>query len=53
MPNVSFVACGNTLDTLTIRDGKRPPLMPGVRVVEAGVAELLDLAEKSWTIIRP
>ncbi len=53
MPNVSFVACGNTLDTLTARDGKRPRLMPGVRVVEAGVAELLDLAEKNWTIIRP
>lgn len=53
MPNVSFVACGNTLDTLAAKEGKRPPLMAGVSVVQAGVAELLDLAEKNWTIIRP
>lgn len=53
MPNVSFVACGNTLTTLAAKEGKPPPLMPGVSVVEVGVAALLDLAEKNWTIVRP
>ncbi len=53
MPNVSFVACGNTLDTLTAKEGKRPPLMAGVTVVDAGVAALMDLSEKNWTIVRP
>lgn len=53
MPNVSFVACGNTLETLKAKEGKLPPLMQGVSVVEAGVAALMDLSEKNWTIVRP
>ena len=53
MPNVSFIACGNTLDTLASKEGKRPPLMPGVSVAESGVAVLMDLSEKNWTIVRP
>jgi uncharacterized protein len=53
MPNVSFIACGNTLETLATKEGRRPPLIDGVTVVQAGVATLLDLAEKNWTIVRP
>ena len=53
MPNVSFVACGNTLETLKAKEGKQPPLMQGASVVEAGVAALMDLSEKNWTIVRP
>ncbi len=53
MPNVSFIACGNTLETLASKEGKRPPLMQGVTVAETGVAALLDLAEKNWTVVRP
>ncbi|MBI5261771.1 MAG: hypothetical protein HY852_08140 [Bradyrhizobium sp.] len=53
MPNVSFVACGNTLDALTAKEGRRPPLMAKARVVEAGVAALLEFSEKKWTIVRP
>jgi hypothetical protein len=53
MPNVSFIACGNTLETLAAKEGRQPVLMPGVEVVDAGVAELVDLAEKHWTIVRP
>ncbi|RXH18888.1 hypothetical protein EAS54_10880 [Bradyrhizobium guangzhouense] len=53
MPNVSFVACGNTLETLTAKEGKRPPLIEGISVTQVGVAMLMDLAEKSWTIVRP
>jgi intracellular sulfur oxidation DsrE/DsrF family protein len=53
MPNVSFVACGNTLETLAVKEGRRPPLMQGVGITQVGVAALMELAEKNWTIVRP
>ncbi|MDD1532898.1 hypothetical protein C7U89_02415 [Bradyrhizobium sp. WBOS4] len=53
MPNVSFIACGNTLETLAAKEGRRPPLLEGVSVAQVGVAALMDLAEKNWTIVRP
>ncbi|AWL97028.1 hypothetical protein CO683_17570 [Bradyrhizobium ottawaense] len=53
MPNVSFIACGNTLETLAAKEDKRPPLIDGVSVTQVGVAALMDLAEKNWTIVRP
>jgi intracellular sulfur oxidation DsrE/DsrF family protein len=53
MPNVSFIACGNTLETLTAKEGRSPPLMKGVEVTQVGVATLMELAEKNWTIVRP
>lgn len=53
MPNVSFIACGNTLETLAVKEGRRPPLIEGVSVTQVGVAALMDLAEKNWTIVRP
>ena len=45
--------CGNTLETLTVKEGKRPPLMEGVNVAQVGVAALMEFAEKNWTIVRP
>ncbi|WP_275198697.1 DsrE family protein [Bradyrhizobium sp. CSA207] len=53
MPNVNFIACGNTLETLAVKEGRRPPLIEGISVTQVGVAALMDLAEKSWTIVRP
>ncbi|WP_177248326.1 hypothetical protein [Bradyrhizobium sp. Ghvi] len=53
MPNVSFIACGNTLETLAAKEGRRPPLIAGISVTQVGVAALMDLAEKNWTIVRP
>jgi len=53
MPNVSFMACGNTLETLTVKEGKRPQLMQGASITQVGVAALMELAEKNWTIVRP
>ena len=53
MPNVSFIACGNTLETLAAKECRRPPLIDGVSVTQVGVAALMDLAEKNWTIVRP
>ena len=53
MPNVSFMACQNTLDSMTRKEGKTPPLVDNAKLVKAGVVTLIDLGEKGWTIIRP
>ena len=53
MPNVSFIACDNTLHAMTRNEGKEPPLVENVEQVEAGVVRLIELAEKGWTIVRP
>lgn len=53
MPNVSFMACVNTLDTLTKIEGKEPPLVENANRVTAGVVTLIELHEKGWTLVRP
>ena len=53
MPNVSFKACENTLESMTRNEGKEPPLVENADRVPAGVVTLMELAEKGWTIVRP
>jgi intracellular sulfur oxidation DsrE/DsrF family protein len=53
MPNVSFMACQNTLDSMARKEGKTPPLVENATLVKAGVVTLIELGEKGWTIIRP
>ena len=53
MPNVSFMACENTLDAMTRSEGKEPPLVENAERVKAGVVTLIELGEKGWTIVRP
>jgi intracellular sulfur oxidation DsrE/DsrF family protein len=53
MPNVSFIACENTLDAMTRTEGKEPPLVENATRVPAGVVTLMELGEKGWTIVRP
>ncbi|KQZ01240.1 hypothetical protein ASD45_10540 [Pseudolabrys sp. Root1462] len=53
MPNVTFDACVNTLDSLTRKEGKEPPLVENANRVPAGVVTLIELGEKGWTIVRP
>ncbi len=53
MPNVSFMACENTLDAMTRTEGKEPPLVENATRVPAGVVTLIELGEKGWTIVRP
>lgn len=50
---VRFDVCGNTLDTIARDSGKRPEINPHAVEVEAGVAQLLTLAETGYTIVRP
>ena len=53
MPNVAFIACQNTLDSMTRHEGKQPPLVDNATLVPAGVVTLIELGEKGWTIVRP
>ena len=53
MPNVSFLACENTLEAMTKTEGKEPPLVENSTRVKAGVVTLIELGEKGWTIVRP
>jgi intracellular sulfur oxidation DsrE/DsrF family protein len=53
MPNVSFMACENTLAAMTKTEGKEPPLVENATRVPAGVVTLIELGEKGWTIVRP
>lgn len=53
MVNVTFQACGNTLDTMERNEGTRPPMIEGVSMVQTGVAHLLQRSEEGWTLVRP
>lgn len=53
MPNVSFKACGNTLEAMARKEGSTPQVVPNVEIVPAGVVTLMELAKQGWTIIRP
>ena len=53
MPNVAFMACENTLETMTRNEGKEPPLVENAERVKAGVVTLIELGEQGWTIVRP
>ena len=53
MPNVRFVACGNTIESMARHEGKAIPMMANADTVQTGVAALIDLAETGWTIVRP
>jgi len=53
MPNVSFKACQNTIDSMAKREGKAVPIIENADRVPAGVVTLIELGEKGWTIVRP
>jgi intracellular sulfur oxidation DsrE/DsrF family protein len=53
MPNVSFIACQNTLDSMARHEGKTPQLVDNAKLVPAGVVTLIELGEQGWTLVRP
>jgi intracellular sulfur oxidation DsrE/DsrF family protein len=56
IPDITFEACNNTIEGAAKKEGKKPseiPLLPGTKVVPAGVVELIQLNEAGWTIVRP
>ncbi len=53
MPNVTFAACNNTIQGMTRKEGKAPPITEYAEVVPAGVIEIMTLHENGWTVVRP
>ena len=56
VPNITFEACNNTIEGVAKKEGKKPSeisLVPGTKIVPAGVVELMELNEAGWTIVRP
>ena len=50
---VRFFVCGNTLDTIERRDGRRPQVLPGVVTVQTGVAFMVEQIASGYTHIQP
>jgi intracellular sulfur oxidation DsrE/DsrF family protein len=50
---VRFDVCMNTVETLERKTGRHIALNPHARPVVAGVAQLLTLAERGYTVVRP
>jgi uncharacterized protein len=50
---VKFDVCMNTVETIERETGQHVPLNPNAKPVEAGVAQILALTEKGYTLVRP
>ncbi len=53
MQNVTFTACGNTLDTVEANNGTRPALIDGVDETKTGIARIIALQEQGWSYLSP
>ena len=50
---VKFDVCLNTVDSIERETGKRPVFIPAAIPVQVGVAQILTLTEKGFTLVRP
>ena len=50
---ITFDACHNTMMKIQKKTGKMPVLTDGVKVVPAGVAQIIELQEKGYSYVRP
>ncbi len=50
--NLTFAACQNTIDRLKREQGILVRLLPGVVVIDSGVAELMRRQNQGWTYIQ-
>lgn len=53
LQDITFSACGNTMAKVEKKTGKKPQLTEGVKIVEAGVARIMELQEQGYSYIRP
>lgn len=51
--NLKFSACGNTLNGMSKKEGKKVALIGEAEVVPSGVVRLMELQEQGWTYVRP
>ncbi|KKK91906.1 hypothetical protein LCGC14_2708240 [marine sediment metagenome] len=53
LDNLTFAACGNTLDGMEAKAGHDVPLISEANVVPSGVVRLMELQEDGYSYIRP
>ena len=53
MQDITFSACGNTMDKVAKKTGKMPELLEGVGQVTAGVARIMELQQQGYAYVRP
>jgi intracellular sulfur oxidation DsrE/DsrF family protein len=53
MDNMTFSACGNTLNAQTKQEGKEITLVPEAQIVPTGIARIIELQEQHFTYVRP
>ena len=53
MSDITFSACGNTMNKVSQKTGKMPVLLEGVTQVTAGVAQIMELQEQGYAYVRP
>ena len=51
--NLSFAACGNTLNAMSAKVGHDVALMSEATVVPSGVVRLIELQEQGYAYVRP
>jgi uncharacterized protein len=52
-PKVVFSGCGNTLNNQSKQEGKEISLVSEARVVQTGIARVMELQEQGWSYVRP
>ena len=53
MQDITFSACGNTMNKVAKTSGSMPVLVEGVKVVPAGVLRIMELQEQGYAYVRP
>ena len=53
MENLTFAACGNTIEGMKKKTGADVPVMSEATVVPSGVVRLMELQEDGWSYVRP
>lgn len=53
LQEITFSACGNTLKAIEKKKGKKPELLQGVGVVNAGVGRIMEAQEQGYAYVRP
>jgi len=52
-PSISFKACGNTREKMSVAESKEIPLIAEAKVVKSGVVRVMQLQESGWTYVKP
>jgi len=52
-PKAVFSACGNTLNNQSKQENKDITLLSEARIVQTGIARIVELQQEGWAYIRP